>query len=214
MPNDAQYDVGEIIRRVQQKEFPPGTETPVRLMSLWNATMEAWRHLRDRYLAIRDELPEAGRLQFEKDVSGFEARMGGYHEAIQEQIDAGHGEDAEGRNALLPTVINGGFLLNVKPAGAPADWRSLHLPDFASPFTFANQFDELAAHEREAREKFWAEIRENALRVPSEILETVARVAATGVKSVASGLAKGLGTPVMIGLGVLGGLWLFGRSRR
>lgn len=208
------HDLSVIIRRVQDQEFPAGTETPVRLLSLWNATMHAWETLRNKYLTDDSWMPDAVRPQFEADIEQFELRMTGYKEAIDAQIAAGQGSTAEGRNALLPTVINGGFLLNPIDPETGKRVDGAHIPDYLTPFTLANQFSEVENFKEENLDAFWEDLRENAVAVPSKIAESTARAAGNIVSSAVSGVSRGLGLPLTVAGIVLTAMMLTRKVRR
>lgn len=207
MSEGPKYKLDKLIRRVQHEEYPPGTETPNRLLSLWRATMNVWQPMAERYEEIDVTLPPTARRIFEADAEAFEARMRRYKAAIDDQIAAGEGDTVEGRNALLDTVINGGFLLNPMVEGKRKG--GIHLPDFATPFAVANQYDAIAGFQKESVEMFWDDIRQGVLAVPHEVAERVSRAATHIVKGIATGAVAGLGLPLAVAGLVLGGIYIW-----
>jgi len=162
------YKVGEIVRRVQTQEFPPGTETPKRLLELWNATMQVWER-------VKDEINDAGGApsQLAEDVAQFELRMQEYRGQIQAQIAKGNGDNAAGRNALLLDVINGGFLLNPIDPNTGLRIDGPHVPDFATPFVFANQNEVLQDFRGENLDQFFRDAAEEYKRLGDDITHRV-----------------------------------------
>lgn len=161
------YKIGDIVKRVQTQEFPAGTETPERLLQLWDATWKVWEEVEDQIVESGGVVPDS----IASEIEGFQTRMEGYKAAIDQQIAMGNGDNAEGRNALLRDVINGGFLLNPVDPQTGMRVDGPHLPDFATPFSIANQLEVMAEFRGENLERFLEDLKTETANLSHEITE-------------------------------------------
>lgn len=153
-PKLVPFPLGNYAMQIQTLLRAPETRTNAVLRELWARTWHYWRKAWAKYLLFRNDMPQAQRDDFDKQLEGFEFRMGRYKQAL---------EQTDNLDALKRTVVKG-FLVNYPKSGH-------HVADYLFPMSFVNQIDAVLETLLEANKEMFVETPKAVARQLEKIAE-------------------------------------------